>query len=318
MDADMVLGSIGLHPYGVVSLATPTMKSQQEYDVSLTLAMPRSVPNVERGNFMVTLQMLNEKAENLGPYAEQQASQRDGFSSLEVLFRSRRPVLFPYVDPVVSLASRILFLVYHIFVPGSSTNIVVVPLAEKVSFPRDSLVPRSAYLEVEGGQNIQTYHAELQLTAQLRGLRWLMVHYRISTYLAFTLFFWASEVIFMGIAWGMWGLATGSSNGESKGKKGRLEGEWPKELKEEEEETDHPENYPTYGRQPALKYEPKVKDEMDPEQPLSELPRAGADADDEDESFEDEDPQQRDSGIGTSYSEDGKASVRRRSRNRLN
>lgn len=269
---------------------------------------------------MITLHMLNEGAEYLGPFAQRQAIQRDGFSSLQIPFSSRRPVLFPYVDPVVSLASRVLFLVYYLFVPGSSTNIIMVPLAERVSFPKDSLVPRSAYLEVEAGQSIHIYHAELQLTAQLRGLRWLMVHYRISTYLSLTLIFWACEITFMGVAWAIWGLRTGPSDEEgTKARKGPFQDEWLKELKDgEDKEADHPENYPTYGRQQALKYEPKIKDEMSPEQPLSELPRAVTDADDEDEESFEEDPQGRDSGIGTSYSEDGKTSIRRRaSRNRI-
>lgn len=237
-----------------------------------------------------------------------------------MLFSSRRPALFPYVDPLVSVASRVLFLIYHLFTPGSSTNSMTIPLAERVLFSKESVLPKSAYIEVEAGQTIQVYHAYLQLTAQLRGLRWMMVHYRISTFLALTVVFWAFEVIFMGVAWGLWSVASGSPPGEDDTKARRLEG-----LRDdhENEYTDREETFPTYGRQQPLKYEPDIKPELDPEQPLSEIPRAGADADDEDDgSFDDdkddEDVQHKDSGIGTSYSEEGTSSIRRRtSRNRL-
>ncbi|KAG8671336.1 hypothetical protein FPOAC2_04673 [Fusarium poae] len=308
----------GINPYGITSLQTPPMKTQQEYDVSLLLSMPRSAPNVERGNFMISLHMLGAKADvGLHTQAEQHASSHQGFDQANVLFSSRRPALFPYVDPLVSVASRVLFLIYHLFTPGSSTNSVIIPLAERVSFSKDSLLPKSAYIEVEAGQTIQVYHAYLQLTAQLRGLRWMMVHYRISTFLALTVVFWAFEVIFMGVAWGIWSVASGSPPAEDDVKRRRLKG-----LRDEDELTDHEETFPTYGKQQPLKYEPDIKPELDSEQPLSEIPRAGADADDEDDgSFDDkdeEDVEHKDSGIGTSYSEEGTSSIRRRtSRNRL-
>ncbi|KAM5375735.1 hypothetical protein ACJZ2D_005918 [Fusarium nematophilum] len=311
----------GINPYGIASLEMPPMKSQQEYDVSLSLSMPRSNPNLERGNFMVTLHMLDLKVgSQLQAKAEKHAALHDGFRPPNLLFSSRRPALFPYVDPFVSLASRVLFLVYHLFAPGAGSSTMVIPLADRVWFSKSSVLPKSAYVEVEAGQSIQVYHATLQLTAQLRGLRWLMVHYRISTFLAFTFLFWVCEVIFMGVAWGVWSVITGAPPGDADGKQ-------PGRVKEgdDEEETDRPEMFPTYGRQQPLRYEPEVKEEIDHEQPLSELPRAGADADDEDEgSFEDgdeeldDDVQHRDSGIGTSYSEEGRSGIRRRaSRNRM-
>ncbi|RSL94401.1 hypothetical protein CEP52_012680 [Fusarium oligoseptatum] len=289
----------GVNPYGIASLEIPPMKSQQEYDVSLSLTMPRSNPNVERGNFMISLHMLDSKADfELQAKAGQHAAEHGGFGTTNVLFSSRRPALFPFVDPFVSLASRVLFLAYHLFAPGSSSSTMMIPLAERVWFSKGSMIPKSAYIEVEAGQTIQIYHAALQLTAQLRGLRWLMVHYRISTFVAFTF-------LFLDLRDYVYGRGLGR-------------------VEEDEEETDHPETFPTYGKQRPLKYEPDVKHELDPEQPLSEIPRAGADADDEDEgSFEEEeeeeeDVQHKDSGIGTSYSEEGSASIRRRaSRSRM-
>ncbi|KAG4283975.1 hypothetical protein FPRO06_08354 [Fusarium proliferatum] len=266
----------GINPYGIASLQTPPMKTQQEYDVSLILAMPRSNPNVERGNFMITLHMVDSQADaGLHAAAERHASLHQGLEGANVLFTSRRPALFPYVDPFKHELNR------H---PVGRASLVLKSLGSP----------------------------EVSLTAQLRGLRWMMVHYRISTFIALTLVFWAFEVIFMGFAWGLWSMTSGSPPGDADDKTRRLEAEG---YEYEYEDTDRAETFPTYGRQQPLKYEPDIKPEADPEQPLSEIPRAGADADDEDEgSFDDDDDdvQHKDSGIGTSYSEEGISNIRRR------
>lgn len=291
------------------------MLSQQEYDIHVSLAMPKSPANLERGNFMISLHLLESKVDmGLESSARQYASHHEDFGNHKVLFSSRRPVLLQYVDPMVSYVSRILFLFYHMLFPGSSTVTVRIPLAERVLFSKGSVVPNSAYIEVEAGQTVQTYHATLSLTAQLRGLRWLMFYYRLPTFLAFTFFFWVSEVVSMAVAWIVWSAVFGSSDTAGKGK--YLEGSGRHglgdESEEKEEDSDRPTTFPTYGRQPPLKYEPELKYEGEEERPLSEVPIAGAEADDEED--EDEyDRQYRDSGIGTSYSEEGKSSIRKRS-----
>ncbi|KND90681.1 Seipin [Tolypocladium ophioglossoides CBS 100239] len=305
----------GPNPYGVASLAKPPMiKTQQEYDISVALLMPRSPPNVERGNFMVTLYLLGSEAtEKLAADALVFANSHAHFGSQKVLFNSRRPVLVPYVDPIVSVAKRLLFLLYHMFVPSSQTCRMTVALAEGLAFSKGSVLPASAYVEVEAGQDIQIYNVDLTLTAQLRGLRWLMFHYRLPTYLAFTFLFWVCEVLFMGLAWAVWGAVTGPKE-TGKGRR-RAPGEEDDEG-ELGKISDHPHTFPTYGKQPPLKHEPEVKEEDEERSRLiSDIPVGGAEADDEDEYDEyDEGGRTRiyDSGLGTSYSEEGSASVRRR------
>ncbi|KAF7547802.1 hypothetical protein G7046_g8895 [Stylonectria norvegica] len=294
----------GLNPYAIASLTAPPMKSQQEYDISVTLSMPRSPPNVDRGNFMISLHLLDSKADNqLEMSARQYAFAHDGFGEHKVLFSSRRPVLIPYVDPVISLASRVLFLFYHMFAPGSSTCTMIIPLAERVKFSKSSTIPSAAYIEVEAGQTVQIYYAALSLTAQLRGLRWLMFHYRFPTYIAFTFLFWVFELIFMSVAWAVSGSALGDA-----GKRQRLEkshdGLYKDEAEEEREQlSDVPETFPTYGKQQPLKYEPAIKRELEVERPISEVPVGGAEADDEEDYDDEEDEYRkgRDSGLGTSY-----------------
>ena len=288
------------------------MKTQQEYDFSVLLSMPRSVPNVERGNFMVTMNLLDRGWDyQLAESAQRLSGTDDMFDQHKILFGSRRAALVPYVDPVVSLAHRILFLFYHMLFPSSQTCDLAVQLAQKVVFPRGSMVPLSAYIEVEGGQAIQVYRATLTITAQLRGLRWLMFHYRLTTYLAFTVLFWSCELLFMGVAWVFWSAVGGAQTSDPPGKD--VHGEHGS-IEAENEESDRPLHFPTYGRQPPLKHEPRVKREFSEEQATPEAPFVGGEADDEEDSEDEDENDQwkRDSGLGTSYSEAASENLRKR------
>ncbi|KAH6605859.1 sh3 domain-containing [Trichoderma cornu-damae] len=325
--ANLYLSRLSSNPYGVAALAVPMLKSQQDYDISVTLSMPPSPPNVERGNFMVSLYLLDSKnSDALAVSAREFANGQADFGQSSVRFTSRRTALLPYVDPVVSLASRVLFLLYHLIVPTAQTCVMKIPVAERVIFPTDSAIPSWAYVEVEAGQGIQIYSASLTMTAQLSGLRWLMFHHRLLTFITFTMLFWACELAFMSVAWAVFSSLMGSSSGrlEPKAPRGqrRSTTEGPTdsggldESDDGDDAGDYPQQFPTYGKHPALKREPDVKDEEERKQPLHEIPVAGEEADDEGEDVEEKSP--RDSGVGTSYSGEGSSSVRQRtSRSRL-
>lgn len=302
---------LGPNPYALVSLSSPPLKSAQDYDISVSLLMPRSQANLDRGNFMVSLHLLDmDVSPTLQDAARRFADDHDQLDGHSILFSSRRPALTPYEDPLVSLASRILFLFYYMLFPGSQKHELSVGLAERVSFAKGAVVPASAYLEVEAGQTLQTYAVSLTLTAQLRGLRWLMFHYRLPTYIFFTLLFWACEVLFMGAAWSFWSVSLASGNKRLEYSGDERDSDWAAEhmRREREELSDRPLH---------LKLESDVKEEDDLEKEearqtrlLSELPLAGAEADDE---YEDDDG--RAAGTGSSYGQqrgrDG-AGVRRR------
>lgn len=323
--ANVVESRSGLHPYGLVSLTSPALKYAQDYDISVKLLMPRSQANVDRGNFMVSLHMLDlDTTPLLEAAARHFVDSHDQFEGHNILFSSRRPALVPYVDPLVSLASRILFLFYYMVFPSSQTTDLTIGLAERVSFAKGSALPASAYIEIEAGQTIETYQAFLVLTAQLRGLRWLMYHYRLPTYIFFTGLFWICEVLFMAGAWSVWTLATASKDSgldyderERKSSSGAVEdaGGYNDDL------SDRPSRFPGAGGSLPLKQDPDIKDEVEEEEKeeaqraklLSEIPIAGAEADDE---FEDDERGGRAAaGTGSSYSEQRSGSgarVRRR------
>lgn len=272
---------------------------------------------------MIALHLLDSGALSTGNYRLQPHIPPEPYSHFDgkgILFSSRRPALVPYQDPLISLASRILFLAYHVLFADSQTCVLTVPMGERVELAKGSSLPASAYLEIQGGQSIETYHASVTLTAQLRGLRWLMYHYRLPTLTAAILLFWASEVLFMAGAWLAWSGLSGSGPGsglgagrvvepaslKSTGRAKREDGSGADEL------SDAPRTFPTYGNQAPLRYEPEVKEESQLGPRMEDLAPFGGEADDEEE----EDGRggfRGDSGIGTSYSEGGSSSVRRRS-----
>ncbi|GJN71948.1 hypothetical protein PLICBS_006019 [Purpureocillium lilacinum] len=303
------------NPYGIASLARPSLlKAQQEYDISVALSMPRSPANTERGNFMVSLHLLASEAnERLEVDSRTFAAQDTKIGDHTVIFTSRRSALFPYVDPIVSIANRIVFMLYHLLFPSSQTCTMTVNLAERLAFSKDSAIPASAYLEVEAGQDIQIYSTTLTMTAQLRGLRWLMFHYRLATYIAFTFLFWVCEVLFMALAWTTWSAVT---TPKLTGKPHRHpDDDRYSDDGDPDQSSDYAHTFPTYGSHLPLKHEPAVKEESAERHTprMSDIPIAGAEADDEEDTDDGDSRARYDSGIGTSYDSERRSVVRRRS-----
>lgn len=320
----------GPHPYGIAALSN--MKDYQAYDISVSLVLPRSQSNVDRDNFMAVLQLLDKE----GTSAE--GTQSSASSALitttvsispipnpkaylatrRVLFTSRRPVLVPYVDPIVSLARRLLFLPGYVLFPSSSSASTVamsVSLAERVSFPSKSgkSLPSSLFLELQSGQDLRVQKTEITVTAQLEGLRWFMYKHYLSAFLLGTAAFWGCEVVFMVVAWVFLGRVVFGTT--------EIEDDMSPEdngkgtVKDEEDMSDTERTFPSVGRQPPLKFERQVKTESGEIVELAHVPMPGAEADDEDEELG---WRERDSGIGTSYSDAAgqKGGVRRRTSGR--
>lgn len=313
--------SSGLNPFGISTIPSSSLRTQQEYDVSVTLLMPRSPANMHRGNFMVALYLLDAGVVPPGGDQSQPHIPPEPYGHFDgksILFSSRRPALMPYQDPLLSTASRVLFMAYHLLFADSQTCVLTVPMAERVELTKSTSLPASAYLEIQSGQSIETYHASITLTAQLRGLRWLMYHYRLPTFTAATFLFWTSEILFMTGAWLIWsGLLRSGSIAESKTRRDTEFSKSAVHAKREDgsgmdELSDAPRTFPTYGNQAPLRYEPEVKEEPQQNPRLEDIVPLGGEADDEEEddargSF------RGDSGLGTSYSEGGSGGIRRRS-----
>ncbi|GAB0131731.1 hypothetical protein EsDP_00000192 [Epichloe bromicola] len=306
----------GVNPYAIAQLAYPEPKLHQDYDVSVTLSMPRSPPNTDRGNFMVSLYLVRDggKSYQTDTSGRQIPSVQKYLDSQRILFQSRRPALMPYEDPIISIAKSVLFMGYYIMFPRSQGRTMTVQLAKRVHFDKTAMQPTTALVEIEAGQNIQIYETALTLTAQLRGLRWLMFHYRLLTYVAFTFLFWACEILFMCLAWAVWSSTTASKSSAARG------GDFTDaedDRFEDDDYSDRPASSITHGKQADMKKEPRIKLEASDEQDraISDIPMGGTGADDE-EDFADEDIEiGGDEGIvgaATSYKGKGSDSVRRR------
>ncbi|KAK7708761.1 hypothetical protein SLS63_013418 [Diaporthe eres] len=329
-----------LNPYGVASLSGANFKDYQDYDISVTLKLPNSPTNLARGNFMLALYLLDNAhapASKITSSATGQArpmptvvpAPQSVLADRNILFTSTRPAIIPYTDPLVSLAKRLLLLAYHVFVPASETTKLVVPMVERLEFRPGRMMPTGLVLDVQAGQGLQVYDVLVTVTAQLGGLRWFMHTWWITSFVLFTALFWVSEVFFLAAtavaAKVLWSVVFGGGRAAPPGLIKKEEGRNPR-IKQEggyghgKTLDDVPMTFPTSSQQPPLRYEPEpghasaVDEGPVPQQPQADV---GGEADVEDEAFGDEyreeDPQGRDSGIGTSFSErDGAGSVRRR------
>ena len=215
------------------------LKEAQDYDVTVSLTIPRSPTNIDRGNFMVVLHLLDRAGTAPAPESGQSDSSPPFFSLAHpppeqsrraadrlILFTSSRAALIPYTDPLVSLASRALFILYHILWPHSETARLDVPMAERIAFsasaPRAAVaaavggggstralpLPSLVYVELRAGSSypvteapLQVYSAAVSLTARLSGLRWFMLRHRYVAFAVLTTAFWVCEVVAAAIAW---------------------------------------------------------------------------------------------------------------------
>ncbi|KAI0503386.1 putative adipose-regulatory protein-domain-containing protein [Xylaria bambusicola] len=198
----------GLNPYGIVSLS-PDLMLETAYDISVSLTLPRSPANLERGNFMVALYATSSAlADPALPYAFAATPAHDPYAHVtpeNVVFFSRRPVLIPYEDPLVSLASRMLFLFYHIFFNRAAETITLeIPMGELVQFKK--ALPLSVLIDVQAGQTLQVYSSQMTLVAQLTGVRWFMYNHRILSFVVCTAVFWIAEMVSMGFIWAAFGV----------------------------------------------------------------------------------------------------------------
>ncbi|KAI0594156.1 hypothetical protein F4775DRAFT_575013 [Biscogniauxia sp. FL1348] len=206
-----------LNPYGVASIS-PNLMLEQAYDVSVEFSLPRSPANLERGNFMVALYALRSTHPPANPAmlalptsATMQEPAQNPYAQLtpdKVVFASRRPVLIPYTDPLVSTTSRVMFLLYHaLFAPAAAeTAALAVPMGELVLAEDDDPPPAgggplSLLLDVQAGQTLQVYAATVKLVARLTGVRWAMYNYRVLSFVVCTTVFWVSEMMSMALAW---------------------------------------------------------------------------------------------------------------------
>jgi len=319
---DILACRYGPNPFAIASLSQTSIKNSQAYDIDVSLTMPQSPENLAHGNFMVGLLLLGDVQQSQ-PASDTQPPRYHGkvspFTSIvqpvditsytahrKILHTSTRPTRVPYRSSLVSRAASLLRLPYHAFWPGSETSTVVVRMAEHLAFGRGLPVPSNLLIEVQAGQALQVYEVVVTLTAQLKGLRYFMYQYRITAFVIFTGLFWLVGMLAFSILFVLPGSVVPKGGKlKIKGDESGLESEddavkKKPVVKKEGELSDTERTFPSSSKQPALKYEGRIKQEETEDTNILPV-GAGAEADDEDD--EEEDWRARDSGIGTSYSD---------------
>ncbi|KAI0994634.1 hypothetical protein K3495_g13547 [Podosphaera aphanis] len=316
----------GPHPYGMASLSSELI-SRQPYDIFLSLSLPRSPPNLARGNFMLSLALLGP-AYKYAPSLDQKLGisvQKSPFASIQsddILFTSRRPAILTYTSRLISIASRFLSLPFYTLGLRPEAEILTIPMGESITFSRGRKnIPISALIEIQAGQNIHIYNAVISFKARFAGLRWFMYNHRVASFIIFTGLFWVLALIFAALAWIV--LSIYAPEFSSFSRSGIIAEPDGTDFKMEDTATeddpdlsDTPSTIPTQASQPEIKLSAKVKDEVDSDEyVIGELPiKSEAEADDEEEEeYIGVKPGIiTDSGIGTSMSESGKRTIIRK------
>ncbi|KAF2267950.1 hypothetical protein CC78DRAFT_530372 [Lojkania enalia] len=340
-------------PYGIANVAG--LVSRQKYDVVVTIDVPRSQRNLELGNWMVGIEMrgpgvagggvkkflgFGEEWDvddfSYGPESGRVREVRSGEQQEKpvVLARSRRPALLTFRSWMTETVYRGLRLPVYVLGWGDERERVVVRMMEGVQFDKGwRNVPASLRLEVRSKLPLEVYQVSVRFTAQLEGLRWVMHHYRLTSFAIFTSAFWGVEMTLVLLTWGFFTLVFGTMREVRPEEEIKVE---PETIKTEPESSapltplsDTSRTFPTLPSQRPLHYSSaegaRVKDEC-PTPKLEDIPphtEAEADDEDEDADFIVEEPVPNsaaniltDSGIGTSMEssrEGDRGLVRRRS-----
>lgn len=240
-----------------------------------------------------------------------------GDSTPELLAHARRPAIMTYYSPVMEQVHKALQLPWYLLGWRHEAEVLKVDLMEGIEFARGwRSIPATARIELSSDTKLQVYKATLVFTAQFRGLRYvvekdivldcadrrrryIMYNYRIISFVVCTTIFWIAELVSALVGWMVLSYLMFPSKDERgplstrkiqadddesmvKTEPGEDEGDETEELSDTER------SFPTYSRQPPLRYSStKVKkEEEEPESELAEVPPAGAEADDEDEDAE--------------------------------
>jgi seipin len=294
------------HPYGAVSLSSHLV-SNQPYDISLLLHLPRSPTNLQAGNFMIDLALLGP-SNTTGP----------------ILALSRRPTILQYKSTLVEAAHTLTGLPWFVLGWRKESEVLKVSMFEGVVFKKGwRNIPEKVRVVLEVGSEMQFYDVGLQIVARLRGIRWFLYNHRILAYLVFTSGFFIvtmSSTLLAYFVLSIYFAPTTPGPHELK----------PSSIKTTSESDTEPFNplstsdlsdtartFPTFGRQMPLHYTPVKKEEdvrvkSEEEQLLGVQPMIGEADDEDEEDFEEtEGSRWRDSGIGTGV-EDSGLKVRKR------
>ncbi|OJJ51484.1 hypothetical protein ASPZODRAFT_12305 [Penicilliopsis zonata CBS 506.65] len=174
------------HPRGTVVL-DDVLVSQQVYDISVQLEMPRTPGNLAAGNFMLNLQLTTEG--NIDPHED-----------IEFI-TAQRPAILTYASPLVDTARQLVQMPLYLLGWRREAETLLVPMlqAEFVRGRRNR--PGRVHLELQSKRHMQIYSATVIFKARFSGLRRIMYNWRITAFVTFTTVFWSTSMVSASIAW---------------------------------------------------------------------------------------------------------------------
>ena len=193
----------GPHPYAVTALDTNALSSQQPYDISLALNLPRTPNNLAAGNFMLDLALLSRPSAGSAAGSALVALLPNTTTTLA---HSRRPAILPYQSPLLSVSHTLLSLPWHTLgLQDLDAETLHVTMFERLPFPRGwKNLPSAARLEIQSYESptpLQIYGAKLTFHARFQGLRYILYNYRFLSFFAFTTSFYLVALTSTSIAW---------------------------------------------------------------------------------------------------------------------
>lgn len=237
-----------------------------------------------------------------------------------------------YVSPLVDTASTLSGIPFYVLGWKHESEVLEISVFEGVEFVRGwTNIPRFVKVAIEADEKMQFYEVGVKIVARFGGLRWLVYHHRILSYLFFTTTFWMGSMVSCLIAWVVISMylpgwrQTEGEQGDKEGREIKREDESDEEFDPNslEDMSDTSRTFPTLGRQLPLQFKgrkgsikqededaEKLKKEGDRLMETTNIQPLGAEADDEDDDVV---ASWRDSGIGTSMEDtDRRRSVQKR------
>ncbi|KAK5084546.1 hypothetical protein LTS08_000021 [Lithohypha guttulata] len=202
------------YPSAEVALDTSVFISQQPYDVSIVLHMPRDPVNLAAGNFMLDL-TLHGSVDGLTASVLETLNMQENVPS-SVLHRARRSALMPYASPTTDLVSKLVRLPLHLLSWHDSDSVeLTVPMFEEVEFARGAdNIPKTAVLEIQtqrplsslkedncGQPQLHIYNAKLVFQVRFHGLRYLIYNYRLLAFAVFSTLFYTVSISTLALVW---------------------------------------------------------------------------------------------------------------------
>lgn len=243
----------------------------------------------------------------------------------DAVVSSRRPAILEYASPFIHRVKTAATLPWHIFGFKSETEALDIMMMEDVQFSRGwNNMPKTVQLQLQADEKMQVYKAIVRFHAKFTGLRWIMYNHRIFSFLAFTTVFWFTELLFTAIAILSISIYTTPSKPPIKTDSGSDSTAIKAEPAQDEtafndnllpsDLSDTSRTFPTYSRQPPLRYNKPVREEDEDTARLADFQPFVGEADDEGEEDEEYDDGivnigasmkggRTDSGIGTSMEE---------------